>query len=71
MKLPPCTGSVNLASPAVALPGEMDATEGTGLLPGLSGVRCAEWRNLIHIEIPPDDEVSRVSRADLFLEHIR
>ena len=25
---------------------------------------------LVHVEIPPDDEVSRVSRADLFLEHI-
>jgi len=25
---------------------------------------------LVNIEIPPDDEVSRVSRADLFLEDI-
>ena len=29
-----------------------------------------EKRNLVHIEIPPDEEVSRVSGADLFLEHI-
>ena len=28
------------------------------------------WRNLVDIEIPPDDEVSRVSRADLFLKYI-
>jgi hypothetical protein len=26
--------------------------------------------SLVHVEIPPDDEVSRVSRADLLLEHI-
>jgi hypothetical protein len=26
--------------------------------------------NLVHIKIPGDDEVSRVSRADLSLEHI-
>jgi len=24
----------------------------------------------VHVEIPPDDEVSQVLRADLFLEHI-
>jgi hypothetical protein len=35
-----------------------------------SAVFAGEWRNLIHIEIPPDDEVSRVSRADFFQEHI-
>jgi hypothetical protein len=29
------------------------------------------WRNLVHIEIPPDDEVSRISQTDLFLEHLR
>src|SRR5215470_5770887 len=27
-------------------------------------------RNLIDVEITPDDEISRVARADLFLEHI-
>jgi len=33
-------------------------------------VRRAEWLALVHIEIPPDDEVSRVSRCDLVLEDI-
>jgi hypothetical protein len=35
-----------------------------------SAVFVGEWRDLIHIEIPRDDEVSRVSRADFFQEHI-
>ena len=26
--------------------------------------------NLLHVEVSPDDEVARVSRAELFLEHI-
>jgi hypothetical protein len=28
------------------------------------------WRNLVHIEVLPDDELSRVPQSDLSLQHI-
>src|SRR5262245_39941595 len=50
-------------------PGILGASALLGLLVDLCALSQSP-RTLVNVQIPPDDEVSRVSRADLFLENI-